>query len=133
MQIVRNGSIAAVEGWLLRSDGKKLIYGDNEKELIKSFKSYLNTLNALTVEPPMFVFLTLLGVKGYSMVVRESYGRTESYTIDRDVLQLPEAVIENYDGSADKILRPCFDAIWNACGYPRDLYYNDADEWAPKG
>jgi len=133
VQLFRNGIIEAVEGWFLRSDGKKLIYGDNEKELIKSFKIYLNILNALTVEPPMFVFLTLLGVKGYSMVVRESYGRTESYTIDRDVLQLPEAVIENYDDSADKILRPCFDALWNACGLPKDLYYNDADEWAPKG
>ena len=132
-QLYRNGIIEAVEGWLLRSDGKKLIYGDNEKELIKSFKSYLNILNALTVEPPMFVFLTLLGVKGYSMAVRESYGRTESYTIDRDILQLPEVIIESYGVKAEDVLRPCFDSIWNACGFPRDLYYNDAGEWAPKG
>jgi len=133
VQLFRNGIIEAVEGWLLRSDGKKLIYGDDEKELIKSFKSYLNILNALTVEPPMFVFLTLLGVKGYSMVVRESYGRTESYTIDRDLLLLPEVIIESCNVRAQDVLRPCFDSIWNACGFPKDLYYNDADEWAPKG
>ena len=47
----------------------------------------------------------------------------------RDILLLPEIVIEDYEVSAKDILRPCFDSIWNACGFPRSLNYNDAGEW----
>jgi len=130
VQLFRNGIIEAVKGWGLRSDGKKLIYGDDERELINSFKNYLNILKELTVEPPIFVFLTLLGVKGYSMSVdRSRFNIDEVYTIDREVLQLPEVLIENYDDKADKVLRPCFDSIWNACGFPKSKNYNDAGEW----
>jgi len=57
----------------------------------------------------------------------------EVHTIDRDILLLPEIIIESYEVSAEKVLRPLFDSIWNACGFPRDLYYNDNGEWAPKG
>ena len=135
VQFFRNGIIEAVEGLLLQPyEGRRTIPSIRyEQELIKSFTDYLSLLKTLNVEPPIFIFLTLLGVKGYSMGIDTwKYDIDEVHTIDRDVLQLPEAVIENYDGSADKILRPCFDAIWNACGYPMDLYYNDAGEWAPK-
>ena len=129
VQLFRNGIIEAVEGLLLEPmEGKLIIHSiAYEEKLIKSLSDYLSLLKTLNVELPLFVFLTLLGVEGYSMSVRQSR------TIDRDILQLPEVIVENYDDSADKILRPCFDAIWNACGYPRDLYYNDAGEWAPKG
>ena len=57
----------------------------------------------------------------------------EIHTIDRDVLLLPEVIVESYGVKAEDVLKPCFDSIWNACGFPGDLYYNDAGEWAPKG
>ncbi len=56
----------------------------------------------------------------------------EVHTIDRDILLLPEVVIESYDVSAKDVLRPCFYAIWNACDFPRSLNYNDAGEWVPR-
>ena len=136
VQLFRSGIIEAVEGWWLRherSDGKKLLYGDDEKELIKSFTEYLLVLKTLSVELPVFVFLTLLGVKGYSMAVDTWPGlRAEVHIIDRDILELPEVIVENYDEAAEKILKPCFDSIWNACGFPRSFNYNDAGEWTPR-
>ena len=135
VQLFRSGIIEAVEGWLLRSersDGKKLIYGDDEKELIKSLSTYLSLQRILNVEPPIFVFLTLLGVKGYSMAVSERVLIVKTHTIDRDILQLPEVIVESYDVKAENVLKPCFDSIWNACGFPRSLNYNDAGEWAPR-
>ena len=57
----------------------------------------------------------------------------EVYTIDRDILVLPEVFMENYDDQPASILKPCFDSIWNACGFPRSFNYNDEGEWAPKG
>ena len=49
-------------------------------------------------------------------------------TIDRDILFLPEIVIESYDDEAKDVLRPCFDSTWNACGFPRSLNSDDAGE-----
>jgi hypothetical protein len=84
----------------------------------------------LNVELPVFIFLSLVGVKGYSMAVnRRAFYIDEVHTIDRDVLLLPEIVIESYNVIAKNVLRSCFDSIWNACGFPRSLNYDDTGEW----
>ncbi|MFC1931249.1 helix-turn-helix domain-containing protein [Chloroflexota bacterium] len=135
VQLFRNGIIEAVEGLLLQPYKEQLIIPSiaYEQELIRSLTEYLSALKTLNVEPPIFVFLTLLGVKGYSMAVDTwRYDFEEIHTIDRDILQLPEVTIESYDVSAEKVLKPSFDSIWNACGFPRSLNYNDAGEWAPR-
>lgn len=129
VQLFRNGIVEAVEGRLLRPRRKLFIPGTAyEKELITSLSEYLNVLKALNIELPIFLFLTLVGVRGYSMATDRRSLLEEVHTIDRDVLALPEIMIENYDIIARDILRPCFDSIWNACGFPRSLNYNEAGE-----
>ncbi len=135
VQLFRNGIIESVEGLLLEPSGEKLIIPSKryELELIQSLKDYLNVLNLLTVEPPFFIFLDLLGVKGYSMGIDTwRYDIDEVHTIDRNILLLPEIILENYDIKAEKILKPCFDSIWNACGFSGSFYYNDEGEWTPR-
>lgn len=134
VQLFRNGIIEAVEGLLLQPYKEQLIIPSiaYEQELIRSLTEYLSALKTLNVEPPIFVFLTLLGVKGYSMAVDRDYDIEEVYAIDRDILQLPEVTIESYDDKAEHVLKPCFDSIWNACGFKRSFNYNDEGEWAPR-
>jgi hypothetical protein len=132
-QLYRNGTIEAVDGIILRPRGHELrirrkLY---EKALIESLNDYISELKSLEVEPPIIIFLTLLEVKGYFMDVYSDPDIDEIHRIDRDNLLLPEVIMESYDLAPEKILKPCFDAVWNACGFPRDLYYNDAGEWAP--
>jgi hypothetical protein len=67
-------------------------------------------------------------VKGYSMIYRR-YVTRESASIDRDVLFLPEVVVESYDVKAESILKPIFDSVWNACGFPRSLHYDKNGDW----
>lgn len=133
VQLFKNGIIEAVEGLILdpnHTKGKLLIPTDYEIELIKSLPDYLSILKTLNVELPVFIFLTLVGVKEYSMAVdRQRYWIDEVHTIDRDILLLPEIVIESYEVIAEDILRPCFDSIWNACGFPRSLNYDDTGAW----
>ncbi len=134
VQLFRNGIIEAVEGALLRPRTERLTIPSiaYEEKLISSLADYISILKTLNVEPPIFIFLALLSVKGYSMSVDTwKFWIDEVHTIDRDILLLPEVVIESYDVSADKVLRPCFDSVWNACGFPRALYYNDEGEWVP--
>ncbi len=74
VQLFRNGIIEAIDGSMLEPNecGFTIPSRVYEQELINSFKSYLNILSALTAEPPMYIFLTLLSVKGYSMAVDKS-------------------------------------------------------------
>ncbi|MDY6865126.1 MAG: ATP-binding protein [Halobacteriota archaeon] len=133
VQLFKNGIIEAVEGSLLEpSDNERMLIPSiaYEKELIKSLPNYLSILKTLNVELPIFIFLTLVGVRGYLMAVdRTRFRIYEVHTIDRDILLLPEIVIESYDVIAKDILRHCFDSIWNACGFPRSLNYDDTGEW----
>lgn len=134
VQLFRVGIIEAVEGELLdprHYDGKLLIPGLlYEKKLIKSLPLYLSALETINVELPIFVFLTLVGVRGYLMDAdRFGLGIDEDDTIDRDILLLPEVVIENYDIVPEDVLRPCFDAIWNACGFSGSRNYNNTGKW----
>ncbi|MFH1622565.1 MAG: ATP-binding protein, partial [Candidatus Omnitrophota bacterium] len=77
-------------------------------------------------EPPILLFLTLAGVKNCRMAFRHN---DFSIPIDRDILLLPEVIIEDYNAIPEQILKPCFDSVWNACGYPASLNYDEQDKW----
>jgi hypothetical protein len=90
----------------------------------------LTIQKALDVELPVFAFLTMVGVKGYYMETGQRFWRGDREVIDRDILVLPEVEVENYDVKAESLLRPCFDAVWNACGYARSFNYDEKGNWA---
>lgn len=133
VQLYRNGVIEAVEALLLEPHENGLYIPSIafEQEIIASLKGYISVLKSLAVEPPIFIFLNLLRVKGYIMAVQRFLSAT-GYAIDRDNLLLPEVIVESYENSAEAVLKSCFDSIWNACGYPSSLHYNEEGEWAPR-
>jgi len=132
-QVYRNGIIEAVEGFLFRPHNDEGLYIPSiayEEELIEALNCYIKVMKIIEVEPPMLIFLTLVGVKGYYMGVgRQRITFVTPPSIDREILLLPEVIIENYDIAPEKILKPCFDAIWNACGYSESLNYDDDGNW----
>jgi len=130
VQLFNNGIIEAVEGKYLdphQNDEQLIIYGAAyENKLIESLSIYLSVLKELNIELPIFIFLTLVGVRGYFMFVGEKRFNVQGNSgIDRDILLLPEVIIENYHTAPEDILKPCFDAIWNACGFPKSPNYDD--------
>jgi hypothetical protein len=131
VQLFRNGIIEAVETSMIEPNehGLYIPSGVYEHELIGSLRQYLSLLETLTVEPPIFLFFTLLGVKGYQMGVNRLSLVHEQHVIDRDIILLPEIPIENYQVAAEEILKPCFDSIWNACGFPGSLNYGSDGRW----
>jgi len=132
VQLFTNGIIEAVEGRYLNpreNEGNLLsIRGTAyELKLIESSSIYLSSLKELNVELPIFIFLTLVGVKGYFMSFGQGmFKERGEYEIDRDILLLPEVIIENYDTAPEEFLKPCFDAMWNACGFPKSPNYDTA-------
>ncbi|MBI4296721.1 MAG: hypothetical protein HY667_06360 [Chloroflexi bacterium] len=134
VQLYRNGIMEAVNASLLKPWHDQTTYIPNimyEQELIKSLRVYLSLLQGISVELPIFIFMDLIGVKGYIMAVDRSRFALHGYAIDRDSLLLPEVIVEKYDVKAENILKPCFDSIWNACGFSRSMNYNDKEEWSP--
>lgn len=136
VQLFKNGIIEAVDAYLLAPRNKeKLIFRTYEREIFQSLYNYINVIKILEVEPPAFIFLTIVDVRGYRMFIDEMSDflyRGMTHTIDRDILILPEVVMERYEVKAEEVLKPCFDSIWNACGYPKSLNYNNKGEWVGK-
>ncbi len=132
-QLYRNGIMEMVEGLILRSERNEKIIPSiaYERELIKALPDYLSALKYLNVELPIVIFLTLIGVKGYSMSTSRFF-EGESHLIDRAVLLLPEVIINNYEINAQKVLRPIFDSVWNSCGFSKSLNYDNNGEWKPR-
>jgi len=135
-QLYKNGLIEAVDTTILdpRFAGEKSIPCVKlEEDLIRSLEKYFSLLKELQVDPPIFCFLSLIGVKGYSMPLsREKLFLNGYHLVDRDILLIPEVFVEDYNISPDQVLKPCFDSIWNACGFSECPNYQDGRWKKPK-
>ena len=99
----------------------------HENYLKKRLPEYLNAQKALGIPLPLWGFLTLAGMKGVRIkLVRD---HTPKPPIDRDVLWLPEIQIADYAAQPLITLRPLFDMIWNAGGYPKCLDFDEQGEF----
>jgi len=131
-QFYRNGIIESVEASWLRE--KYIQIASLEHDIIESLSDYLNLMRDLRTPLPIFIFLTLTGVKDhYIPQGRDPFFVPAEHTIGRNILQLPEQIIEEYPTKVDTILKPIFDSLWNAGGYPGDLYYADNGTWSGPG
>lgn len=132
-QLYRNGIIEAVDALLLRpreinNTKIKIISSNYEEKLIKATSSYLKLLSEFTIEPPIFIFLSFLGVKNYGIW----HEREEGVPIDRELLLLPEGITENYNTKIEHSLKPLFDLVWNASGYQNSLNFDKNGNWIVK-
>jgi hypothetical protein len=131
VQMFRDGTIEAVDTFLLRKNraDAPYIYGEDEQILVKAVSRYLTLQEQLTVEPPLFIMLSYLGVLGYKMYNDPRAIRRETHPIDRDTLLIPEVVVEKFDSNIPEVTRSIFDTIWNAVGRPRSLNYDEKGKW----
>ena len=126
VQLFRNGSIEIVWTKIFQNDTDKLIASLRfEKVLVDVISYYLRIQESLGVEPPIFIMVTLSNIVGYSFKSR--IGINTSF--DRDLLAFPELMFEKFDVSIGDVLRPIFDAIWNAAGFPGSAYYDENGKW----
>ncbi len=138
-QVFVSGIIEAVDSFVLSdksddqisADGEKVIASVKyEETLLEALPKYTCIQEYLGVEPPVFVMLSLLGVKGRFMQVQTpEFSGHKNVQIDRDALLVPEIMVESFDYSPEEVLRPAFDAIWRAAGWERSMNYNDEGHW----
>jgi len=132
VQVFRNGIIEAVEASLLDDRDAGIPSLSYEQELLEALPRFLCCQEQLGVKPPLFIMATMLGVRGYTLAVSKrlsGIGRRHVHHIDRDVLTVPEVLVESFDCDPHQIMKPVFDAVWNAAGWKRSMNYNDEGRW----
>lgn len=128
LQIFRNGIIESVQTTSITKPKIPFWY---EKDLVEALPVFLSYQKELGVELPIIIMLSLVDVLG-CYIWMESPAFLFSHTIDRNILMIPDVLIENYDCDAAMVMKPIFDMVWNAGGRPRSLNYSEAGEWAPR-
>lgn len=131
VQTFRNGIIEAVDAFMLapRQDRHFIPGVEYEQKILESISEYFSVHQKLGVEPPIFIMLSLLGVKGYEMGVNFGFGRSFGSPIDRDVLLVSEVMVEDLNFNLPQVMKPIFDTVWNAAGYSQSLNYDEAGNW----
>lgn len=133
-QFFRNGSVEAVLADVVGEDkqeGKLLLAGYYERTLTQEFhffKRLLTGLREIGVQPPIWCFLSITGVRG-ARIPTDDHFSDENRAIDRDVLLLPECVIDDLGVDSAAILRPMFDLVWNASGFTRSFNFDTNGKW----
>ena len=118
LQIFRNGTVEAVDAQMIPGQPP---YPDAvpsvlfPRELFAYVKRLMQLYQLLEVEPPYALFVSLLGVRGIRLAVHVSRDRNLR-SLDRDVLMLPELVIDMRTFEPDVKLRPLLDTLWQSFG-----------------
>ena len=100
-----------------------------ERDVLSAVYRYLSLLSHLGVDGPVYVALSLLGVRDYEMA-HECIRSSKIRPVDRDALVVPEAEGPNLDREdVGRLMKPALDQIWNACGYERSMLYDADCRW----
>ncbi len=131
-QTFRSGCIESVFSGLAQSEEKgrppSIPIQECEKWTLEAVARYVRTLNELSIGFPMVVMLSMMGVKGAVFAIGRGID-AHAQPIDRDPLLLPEIVIEEAPRDLPRLMRPMFDAAWNAGGLYHSFNYDGKDNW----
>ena len=127
LHVFRDGVIEACDAYMLYAQADRLeipaLFLENE--LISATSNYLKLLKQVEIRPPVVILLSMLNVKGYSLIAPDRFSvHQNGRQVDRGTLILPDILIEDYDADVAQELRPIFDAIWQAGGWERCLNYD---------
>ncbi len=131
---MRNGAVEAVDvGHFRRNQrGQWFFVTSIEREVIGATERYLSVMKVIGVTGPIFLCLSLVGVRGALLYDRPGATDEVRRPIDREVVQLPELIVEEPVEEASRLLRPIFDMLWQCGGFPRSFNYTEDGAWQPR-
>jgi hypothetical protein len=136
IQLFRNGVMEAVYARISRD---KLVFGlDCERQVVKApGTSYMQFQKHLGLGPPLFITITMLSIRGFIIMPCGPNDPIEFHNwlgmpiapVDQDALLAPEVLVEHEDADIGRLVRPAFDSIWQASGWPGSQGYDEAGNW----
>jgi hypothetical protein len=128
-QLFRSGAIESVGFVGVDTQGGSPLYAWAEG-MIMATEKYLALMRSFEVEPPVYAVLTLYQVKDVWISTKRTQMFSQTRTsFDRNIVSLPDVMIETLDGPADVALRPLFDLLWQAAGEDSCWCYNADGRW----
>ena len=131
----RNGTLEAVHTSLLETQqvpGKRLIpHVKYERTVLTYLPRCFQSLERLGVRPPLSVALSLVGVQGLRMA-GDILNPNDSREIREETLIIPGRIVESFSETPERILKPIFDRVWNACGVLESENFDQQGNWAPR-
>lgn len=137
-QMFFDGTIEAVYADILRTKAGKTPQKDDaafipskayEAVVVRAIRGYFKEYKTLGIEAPIVISMALLGYKGAYMWTDCASG-LDSHPIDRDVVVLPEVTAGSLnEEEVPSIMKPIFDAVWNACGLRHSYNYTESGTW----
>jgi hypothetical protein len=133
VQLFRSGSVEVVcllpQQQVRQSHTGYLPSVSFEQRIFRQVDSTKRLLQSLSVECPIAVMVSFVGIKGWRMGVSPAYATSALDVFDRDPLLISEILVEAFDHSAVAEARPIVDAIWNAAGWPGSPHYDQDGGW----
>ncbi len=132
VQLFRSGALEAVYAHSHEVKGLRVMnVWAFESLLVEALSRYHRAFGEIGVLPPISVALSLVGVRGYGLVYSARSDRGGRAVVVKDVVTLPDVVVEELDLEPAAVLRPIFDALWQTFGLPRSLTYDEHGKWDP--
>jgi hypothetical protein len=113
-QLFRSGAVEAVA--IIEQVREGLNLTALEKQLNDAVFRYANAIAGLGMEPPLYVFLSFLSVRGFQLYNPDPLSTEGAPVLGEDSILLPEVVIEQKESEPHRIMQPLFDMVWNAFG-----------------
>ena len=134
VQVFRNGIIEVCAGGICVDDraGHQLLYArEAEDEILNRLGGYAAALSAGGLAPPIALLLSGVRLKGAIVIGNPTGWGLEVSPLPRSELLLPEVIMENFGTTEEhrRQLKPVFDALWNAAGYPGSQSYRSDGSW----
>ena len=130
--LFRNGAYEGVTTFpVITKYSPGIVYGlPMESLIVDGITRYFDTLGALRSDVPISANVALIGVRGVRMCSEDpNWPLYKTHiTIDRDVLVLPDVLLENGNDLTNS-LRPVFDAMWQASGWSGSCGYDEQGSW----
>ena len=135
-QLFRNGVIEATSAYIGGPyDGRNWVVAPEiERKVVEALPRYLATLNRLDVPPPVVISIALLDTDGAHVDIGRSqigYRMGLHAPLTQHQLNLPTVVVDDLDDvpPMHKLLRPMFDALYNAAGVSRANMFDENGDW----
>jgi hypothetical protein len=87
----------------------------------------------------MIILISFLGIKGFEISIPNDIGTQIERNrlqpiprINKSQLLLPDVMMIEATEKVEYIMKPIFDILWNAWGWPRSLSYDKTGTWVHK-
>ncbi|MBI2282828.1 MAG: ATP-binding protein [Bacteroidetes bacterium] len=100
--------------------------------IVDALTNYLDFYQKAGIGFPVVVFISLIHVKDYYVATEGRGTLFKAGKLDKDIIRLPEIIVNRIDDNIPLLLKPVFDTIWNGCGHAGSQNYDQAGTWRPR-